>query len=159
MAAIAEHKQESKDLQVAILREKAAATVVNIWAAQGRYGEYIQRRAVGDRILCGEYITQRKDELKRTLHKINELNGHVPKNGITQEMIDQAKAFPFQQLFEFRNKSARCPFHDDHDPSFVLMKDNTVRCFGACGKSWDTIDFLMEREGKTFQEAVRALQW
>jgi len=39
-----------------------------------------------------------------------------------------------------------------------LMKDNTVRCFGACGRSWDTIAFVMEREGKTFKETVKWLQ-
>jgi hypothetical protein len=135
-------------------------TVSELWASQGRYGEYLEKRLTGDLLLCGEYLEGKKTALKRLLQELNELTGKTVtrKSDITPEMIKRAKAYPFQKLFEFRNKSARCPFHDDRDPSFALMKDNTVRCFGACGRSWDTIDFVMERKGKTFKAAVKWLQ-
>jgi hypothetical protein len=77
---------------------------------------------------------------------------------ITDEMIERAKMFPFTELYQFKRNMARCPFHDDKTPSFALMKDNRARCFGACGRSWDTIDFIMLKEGKSFPEAVRSLQ-
>jgi hypothetical protein len=93
----------------------------------------------------GELITQRKI-----------LAGKEP--SITPDMISQARAYPFTQLYEFRRNIARCPFHEDRTPSFALMKDNTARCFGACSASWDTIAFIRDREGLSFPEAVRRLQ-
>jgi len=48
----------------------------------------------------------------------------------------------------------QCPFHDDHDPSLTIMPDGRRwKCFG-CEKSGDAIDWLMERQGITFREAV-----
>lgn len=48
-----------------------------------------------------------------------------------------------------------CPFHAEKTPSFFMSADrNTYHCFG-CGKGGDTISFVMEYGGKTFEEAVR----
>lgn len=79
------------------------------------------------------------------------------KDRITDDMIRRAREYPFENLMEFnRNHMAKCPFHEDSDPSMSL-KNNRVRCF-SCDESWDTIGYLMEKDGMTFVEAVRRLQ-
>lgn len=69
-----------------------------------------------------------------------------------------------QVLFHYnlkpdRNKRIRCPFHDDKTPSMqVYPETNTVYCFSSnCklnGKSIDSIDFIMNKEGCTKHEAI-----
>jgi len=51
-----------------------------------------------------------------------------------------------------------CPFHEEEDPSFVLsLKTGAYQCF-ACGKSGGSIiDFIMARDGLTFDEARATL--
>ena len=52
-----------------------------------------------------------------------------------------------------------CPFHDDHDPSFVVSPDkNLWHCLGACGKGGSNIDFIMRRESVSFRQAVEILR-
>ncbi|MGA2109441.1 MAG: CHC2 zinc finger domain-containing protein [Syntrophorhabdales bacterium] len=116
-----------------------------VWAVVEK--ENINRLWKRVRTIQGELISQRVI-----------LAGHVRKDEITPEMIDRARAYPFTQLYEFRRNMARCPFHEDRTPSFMLMKDNQARCFGACGQSWDTIAFIRDREGLSFPDAVRRLQ-
>jgi len=56
-----------------------------------------------------------------------------------------------------RTCMALCPFHDDHNPSLSLDTiRNTFKCFG-CGKSGSVIDFVMEKEGIPFRDAVDKL--
>jgi DNA primase len=53
---------------------------------------------------------------------------------------------------------ARCPFHDDRTPSFVLYPETgTFFCFG-CRAHGDVIAFLMRIEKLSFRQAVDALQ-
>jgi DNA primase len=50
-----------------------------------------------------------------------------------------------------------CPFHTEKTPSFHVDAERGVyHCFG-CSRGGDAIDFLMEREGHSFIEAVRFL--
>lgn len=75
----------------------------------------------------------------------------------TETDLEQARAYPFSELHEFRGKNAWCPFHQGKTMALRHYPEgNTVHCF-ACGKSWDTIGFLMERDGLTFVKAVRML--
>jgi len=56
-----------------------------------------------------------------------------------------------------RNGRLRCPFHDDHTPSFqVYPKTGTWTCFsGNCSAgSGDQVDFIMKREGITKHQAI-----
>jgi hypothetical protein len=60
------------------------------------------------------------------------------------------------QLQEWNGSKAICPFHDDHNPSFVWNKDkHYFKCFG-CGKVYGIIDFFIEH-GKSYLEACIAL--
>ena len=54
---------------------------------------------------------------------------------------------------------ARCPFHGpDRHPSFSInMQTGGFRCF-ACGlRGRDIIEFLMQRDGLTFRDALEQL--
>lgn len=67
-------------------------------------------------------------------------------------MIDEIKArYPIQDVaarYADLHKSGgylkgRCPFHDDHHPSFVVhLETATWRCYGACGAGGDVIDLV-----------------
>lgn len=81
------------------------------------------------------------------------------KGDITLDNIRQAKEVPCNQLVEVdRNNMARCPLHDDRTPSLRWYRDtNRLYCF-SCGRGWDTIGFLMERDNLGFTDAVKSLQ-
>ena len=50
-----------------------------------------------------------------------------------------------------------CPFHNEKTPSFTVSPNKEIfKCFG-CGKSGNTISFLMEHEKYSYVEALRWL--
>jgi DNA primase len=50
-----------------------------------------------------------------------------------------------------------CPFHNEKSPSFTVSAAKEIyKCFG-CGKSGNTISFLMEHEKYTYAEALKWL--
>ena len=54
-----------------------------------------------------------------------------------------------------REFKANCPFHEEKTPSFyVVPHKGFYKCFG-CGKAGSVFDFLMERQGMDFVEAVK----
>lgn len=56
-----------------------------------------------------------------------------------------------------RNLIGLCPFHSEKSPSFTVSPEKQLyNCFG-CGAGGTTIRFVMDMEGYTFPEAVRAL--
>lgn len=80
-----------------------------------------------------------KDDVKRSTD-IVELIG---------EYIDLAKAG--------RNFRARCPFHNERTPSFMVNPElQYFKCFG-CGESGDVFSFLQKYEGMEFSEALQFL--
>ncbi len=57
-----------------------------------------------------------------------------------------------------KNYHARCPFHQERTPSFVVFPDRqTWRCFGACATGGDLFSFVMKAEGVDFSAALRSL--
>lgn len=52
---------------------------------------------------------------------------------------------------------ARCPFHNERTPSFIVSPDRgTYHCFG-CGAGGDMFNFVMQLEGTDFRGALKIL--
>ena len=125
-----------------------------------RYEMCIEQNTVVAMTIVRERLME---EVRKVVKMQNELYFTKPdqmrsNTGVTAEMIQRAKAYPYTDLIALWRGKARCPFHDDKNPSFYV-KNNYGRCFsGACGWHGDAIAFVMERDGTLFQEAVRALQ-
>jgi DNA primase len=57
-----------------------------------------------------------------------------------------------------KNLIARCPFHEDHHPSFVVYPaTQSFYCFG-CRAHGDAVGFLMRMERLTFPEALKVMR-
>ncbi len=55
-----------------------------------------------------------------------------------------------------RSWKARCPFHQERTPSFVVdPARGSWHCFGACATGGDVIEFVRRVEGLDFREALR----
>ena len=78
------------------------------------------------------------------------------KGAITDEMLEIAKQYPIDKLIEFQGGKALCFNHEEKTPSMTIFK-NKAHCHGACGRSWSTIDVLIERDNFKFVDAVKYL--
>jgi len=57
-----------------------------------------------------------------------------------------------------RNYAARCPFHQERTPSFVIFPEQqSWRCFGACAAGGDVFSFVMRANGVDFSGAIKEL--
>lgn len=65
---------------------------------------------------------------------------------------------PYVQLKRTgRSYKGLCPFHSEKTPSFIVFPESqNWRCFG-CGRGGDIFNFIMEREGWEFREALEFL--
>ena len=90
-----------------------------------------------------------KRERRKTLRNIA--------GDITDDMIEAAIQYPIEKLLEFNHGKAFAFCHDDSNPSLLLYSlKNKCRCH-VCGKSFDPINVLVEKEGFSFKDAVRYL--
>jgi hypothetical protein len=87
-------------------------------------------------------------------------------NGDSRDRIERAKNDnPIVQVIsryvELRPAGANivglCPFHEEKIPSFTVYPNTgKFHCYG-CGKHGDVINFLRDKEGMSFNEALDAL--
>ncbi len=72
-------------------------------------------------------------------------------------IVDLVKEFVPQLQRAGRSYKARCPFHQERTPSFIVTPDRqTFHCFG-CGAGGDVFAFLRKMESLSFTEAAEKL--
>lgn len=122
----------------------------------GQWDDYIYEKTNDIPELNLPKIFKEIDVLRRFDQRLS--RGETLKQDVTDEMIEAAKAVPMDTLFDFSRGRTKCPFHGSKDNDLSWHKaSNTVRCFGACGKSWDTIAVIMETQSMDFLAAVKYL--
>ena len=101
------------------------------------------------------FLSEERAKIKQELRGIK--NVTIRKPGITDEMIEQARNYPVDKLIEFIRGNAIAFCHNDKRPSmFHGTRTNTAQC-PVCGKSFDSIAILMERDNMDFKTAVLTL--
>jgi transcription elongation factor Elf1 len=100
-----------------------------------------------------KYLKRLKSELD-----FRKQDGIIGEGGVTVEQVEQARRYPFEQLIEFdRRGFVKCFYHNERTASMSLdKKTNMIHCFG-CDKSADTIQYIMDKNQKSFIEAVKQL--
>lgn len=80
----------------------------------------------------------------------DQVKGAVDIYGVVQEHVRLRKAGP-------NSYKGLCPFHNEKTPSFnVNLTHQRYKCFG-CGAGGDVFNFVMQIEGLSFYEALKAL--
>jgi hypothetical protein len=142
------------------LKNLMAALVVQWWHERDLHSDYVARGRMIEDMMTLEAM---RNTLKKIVQHQREIYyGRKAMNGeqvgVTADEIRQAKEYPFEKLHEFKHGRSKCPFHASDNPTtFQLLKDNRVRCNASCGRTWDTISFIQQRDGLRFAEAVRSL--
>lgn len=78
---------------------------------------------------------------------LEELRQRIPLHSIISRKVKVTRSG--------RHWKACCPFHGEKTPSFYIYDDH-FHCYG-CGVHGDVISFVMQNEGRTFNEAVSEL--
>jgi len=80
------------------------------------------------------------------------------KNEITEDMKQRAREVPFESLLpgELKRGRCACPIHGGKNVMSFEVKDNRGKCY-SCHWSGDTVQFVMDTQGKNFPDAVRYL--
>ena len=73
------------------------------------------------------------------------------------DIVELVKDYVPQLSRAGRSFKARCPFHQERTPSFIVTPERqTFHCFG-CGEGGDVFAFLMKMESLSFIEAAEKL--
>jgi len=100
-------------------------------------------------------------KIKRLKSELRLLESKKENKLIPHYQILQAREKPMKKVFESceipvgKNFLARCPFHQDKNPS-MLVKGSFAYCF-ACGAKVDNIKFLRDYKGLSFTDSVEWL--
>lgn len=116
-----------------------------------KHRDMANRVFLGDRIL---HSTKAITKIQREIIALKRLNNG---NGITDDMIERAREYPFEDLLPALIRGrCKCPIHEGENTMSFSVKNNQGHCF-SCHWHGDTIRFLQDTEGLTFQQAVRRL--
>lgn len=94
-------------------------------------------------------------ELERELQAMRRI-GKVD-NGITDEMITDARNYPVDKLVDFNRGKAIAFCHDDKNPSLVFLTRKKLAWCPVCDIYYNSVDVLVKRDGYNFKEAVKCL--
>jgi DNA primase len=99
-----------------------------------------------------EWIPPPEDKKLELRKKIRRQSGDI-----TSDMIEDATSYPIEKLLDLVHGKALAFCHADKNPSLALNPSkNKCRCH-VCGKSFSTIDILVQRDGFSFVDAVKEL--
>lgn len=103
-------------------------------------------------IFDGALLNKAQEEIRRieNFFRKEELNGEI-----TDADIQRAKDYPLKQLIGTQKDFILCPYHQERKASCYLKK-NFGFCF-SCGKHFDSIQYLQDKEGLSFVETVKRL--
>jgi hypothetical protein len=103
--------------------------------------------------VCREDVLRELESYEKALKYID----RPPLGSITDEMIEKARSVPVETLIEFTKGKALAWCHEDRSPSLThYRKGNRATCW-PCGKSYNPIDILVERDKMNFVDAVKYL--
>ncbi len=144
------------------LKDLMEDLIVDYWYQRTRHADYVARgRMLEDMMTQGKMTVIRK-QIAKHQNEIyyRRLGMRGEQVGVTAEEIERARAHPWEDLMEFKHGKALCIFHHDHNPSFTV-KNGKGRCW-SCGwpgstSGGDTIQFVMQKNGLSFAEAVKSL--
>jgi DNA primase len=78
----------------------------------------------------------------------------------TQEFdneLQNAKAYPIENLLPFVNRKHKCLWHNEASASLHLYPDNSLFCHGSCNRQFDALDVYMHQHNVKLPEAIKAL--
>ncbi len=101
-----------------------------------------------------------KDHFK-TIDHINRIRRIKVNDKKTSEEfnIEKARMVPIESFYTPVVKKGRqmtCYLHEDRNPSAILNKNNTIKCF-SCNTYSDSITVFMHLNKMNFKDAVRAM--
>lgn len=103
-----------------------------------------------------EYYWRWFDEmlsLKRMLDRVD----RPMRQGISDDDIATARNRDIRDVVDFNRGKASAWCHEDKNPSLTYMNKTNKAWCPVCGKYFDSIAVLMERDGMTFVKAVEDL--
>lgn len=113
-----------------------------------------------------EYIIQCCEKIRDEIRILEKKKKHLKMDNklsnneiqLNENMIQTAKAINILSLIsEIKKNRTYCPSHDDNNPSlYIYVNTNTAYCF-SCGKSFDTIQYIMDSKKMNFVSAVKYL--
>lgn len=135
---------------------------------KGKNSKWLRQSGEVFGIISRQELAPLKMEQQSLLDFLNrKIKPTASRTEITDTMIERARNHPITDLIGQQPKGASkvicCPFHEDEGPS-ASVKNNVLVCFAGCRpkkdgrRGWDPILYLMEKEGKSFRQAVLALQ-
>ena len=122
--------------------------------------DYVKRNRLVEMMLTQERLDGLLVNIIRAENEIAMLRRpeRPGRNTITPEMIEQARAIPSPSSISLSAMRPGVPFMRTRTPSFILLKDNRAQVFRRLCKDVGYHQFLMDKEGLRFPEAVRQLQ-
>ncbi len=139
------------------LSDLMADLIVDYWYERARHADYVARGRMLEDMMTQERMRAIRKQITKHQNEIyyrrKAMSGEQV--GVTADEVRQAKERPFEGLLPVVKGKVGCPFHEDNHPS-ASVRNNKLHCF-VCNRTWDTIDFWMEINGRSFSEAVRSL--
>jgi DNA primase len=101
------------------------------------------------------FLPQGRENNGRTRAKMSSENS-TNLNQVQLDIVTVVSSYITLQS-SHRALKAVCPFHNDQGLSLMISPQNNIfRCFG-CGKDGGPIEFVMEIEKKSYQDALVSL--